>query len=235
MEAMDTDTSEILDTESKENLDMNVGMPAEIKMLIIEAFEKYCAEQREKEKDKVRERDIKRAEWREYNKTVRGLLPLCLRDFMVEKEDEKMSPPINHLNARIEVPGLAHIVVKISEPENPAGSLIVSIPNKSNRECLLEDQVTYCFPYYAQSFHMSDLGGALLFARRAALHFKELVAEMELEKQEYAKRRAEREKENAEREARGPEPVYEATDETVNNDLVEGIRTLIREELAKVV
>lgn len=195
MEAMDTDTKEILDINENENLDMNVGMPAEIKLLIIGAFEKYCAEQREKEKDQARERSIKRAEWREYNKTVRGLLPLCLREFMIEKEYEEISPPINNLTARIEVPGLAPIVAKINEPENPAGSLIVSIPKRNHRNgfSTSEDCVYYYFPDHAQSFHLSDLGGALLSARRAALRFNELVAEIELEKEEFAKMQAERE------------------------------------------
>jgi hypothetical protein len=233
-EAMDMDTKETLDTESKENLDINVGMPAEIKLLIIGAFEKYCAEQREKEQNKAMQRAIRREEWKKYNITVKYLLPVCLRDFMVEKEDEESSPPINYLTARIEVPGLAPIVAKISEKEQIT-SLIVSVPRKSNHECLIEDQVNYCFPDYAQSFYLSDLGGALLSARRAALRFNELVAELEHEKEEFTKMQAEREKINAEREASGPEPIYEATDETVNNALVEGIRTLIREELAKVV
>ena len=231
-EAMDTNTQETLDTDTIENLDMNDKMPAEIKGLIIDAFDKYCAEQREKEQDKARERDIKRAEWKEYNKTVKGLLPLCLREFMVEKEDEERSPHNNQMIARIEVPGLAPIIINLA-----TNTIIVSVPKRNHHDgfSTSEDWVSYHFPDYAISFHLNDLGAALLSARRAALHFKELFAEIELEKQEFAKMQAEREKANAEREARGPEPVYEATDETVNNALVEGIRTLIREELAKVV
>jgi len=243
---MDTDIKEILETESKENLNMNVEMPVKIKLLIVGAFEKYCAEQRKREQDEAREKDIKRAEWKKYNRTVRGLLPLCLREFMIEREDEISSPPINNLTARIEVPGLAPIIAKINEQiakineqEGRTSSLIVSVPRYIKREFTkedrTEDRVVYSFPDFADSFNVSDLGEALLSARRAALHFKFLVAEFETEKAEFEKMQAERETMNAEREARGPEPVYEATDETVNNALVEGIRMLIREELAKVV
>jgi hypothetical protein len=219
---MDAGTEEALDnTDTIVNLDMNDKMPAEIKELIIDAFEKYCAKQREREQFEARRRWARQTEWKVYNKTVRELLPLCLREFMVEKEDEDISPLTRPLMARIEVPGLAPIVVKINELISPEGFLIVSIPKRIhlNGFSTSKDQVNYCFPDHdhAQSFHMSDLGEALLFARRSALHFNELVEEVEVEKAEFAKMQAEREKENVDREARGPEPVYEATDETVNN------------------
>jgi len=228
---MDTNTQETLDTDTNETLDMNdKKMPREIKLLIIEAFEKYSAEQREKEQDKARQQAVRQEEWIKYNKTMKELLPLCLREFMVEKEDEENSPHNRPMNARIEVPGLAPIIINLA-----TNIITIGTPRKNNRECMRENWVNYHFPDYAMTFHLNDLGGALLSARRAALHFKVLVAEVEIEAAEFAKMQAERERDNAEREARGPEPVYEATDETVNNALVEGIRTLIREELAKVV
>jgi len=206
------------------------GVPAEIKELIGAAIIKERQEAEQEQRKRSAHRAEIAKEWQEYNQKMKDVLPEPLRNYLVERVEEDERP--DWYGCIVQVPGLAPIQVKLpgfpydDATEVEIRSLIVGKPfeMKGGRS------VDYVF---AESddrvFRSFDVGGALLCAMRMAYQYEDEVNKLEHKKQIWAEQEAEFERKKS------LEPVYEATDETVDHAIMEGLRTLIREELIKAV